>query len=60
MEVGQALGVERLVSGSVAMVGKSVVISLVLINNRSGAVEYRYSERVKNATETPARPRLTT
>lgn len=51
VEVGQALGVERLVSGSVAMVGKSVVISLVLINNRSGAVEYRYSERVKNATD---------
>lgn len=51
VEVGQALGVDRLVSGSIAMVGKSVVISLVLINNKSGAVEYRYSERVKNGTD---------
>lgn len=51
VEVGQALGVDRLVSGSIAMVGKSVVISLVLINNTSGAVEYRYSERVKNGTD---------
>jgi TolB-like protein len=51
VEVGQALGVDKLVSGSIATVGSSVVISLALINNQSGAVDYRYSERVKNASD---------
>ena len=51
VEVGQALGVDRRVSGSIAVVGRSVVINLALINNRSGAVDYRYSERVKDATD---------
>jgi hypothetical protein len=51
VEVGQALGVDRLVSGTIAAIGKSVVINLVLLNNQSGAVDFRYSERVKNATD---------
>jgi TolB-like protein len=51
VEVGQALGVDRLVSGTIAVIGSSVVINLVLLNNQSGAVDFRYSERVKNATD---------
>lgn len=51
VEVGQALGVDRLVSGTITVVGHSVVINLLLLNNQSGAVDFRYSERVKNATD---------
>lgn len=50
-EIGDALGVDKLISGSLATVGASAVISLSLINNHSGTVEYRYSQRVKNASE---------
>jgi TolB-like protein len=51
VEIGAALGVERLVSGTVAIIGQSVVINLALINNETGVVDYRYSERVKQATD---------
>ncbi len=50
-ELGNALGVDRLVSGTIASVGRSVVINLVLLNNQSGAVDSRYSERVKDASD---------
>jgi TolB-like protein len=51
VEVGQALGVDKLVSGSIATIGKSIVINLALINNKSGKVDYRYTERVKDAND---------
>jgi TolB-like protein len=50
-EVGQALGVDRLVSGGIAVVGQSIVVNLAVIDNRSGAVEHRYSDRVKGGTD---------
>jgi hypothetical protein len=51
VEIGAALGVDRLVSGTIAHIGTSVVINLALINEGSGNVDYRYSERVKEAND---------
>jgi TolB-like protein len=51
VEIGSALGVDRLVSGTIAHVGSSVVINLALINQSSGNVDFRYSERVKEAND---------
>jgi TolB-like protein len=51
VEIGAALGVDRLVSGTIAHIGNSVVINLALINEASGNVDFRYSERVKEAND---------
>jgi hypothetical protein len=50
-EIGAAIGVDRVVSGTIAYVGNSTTISLALINNTTGQVETRYSERLKGKND---------
>jgi MYXO-CTERM domain-containing protein len=51
MEVGSALGSKFIVTGSLAKVGSSTVIDLSVVNTLTNAVEKRFSQRIKNATE---------
>jgi len=53
-EIGGALGVDKLVGGAMDKVGESVLLTLKLINVRTGQVERRESERLKGATEEQA------
>lgn len=43
-EIGAALGVDRMVTGSVGLMGERYVVSLRLINPREGTVEARVTE----------------
>jgi len=50
-EIGGSLGVEWIVSGTLAKIGSSVVFNAQVVDIRTGAVVQRYSSRLKGGTE---------
>ena len=53
-EIGGAMGVDYLAAGSLDRVGKSVLITIKLINVREATVERRETERLRGASEEDA------
>ncbi|NOZ85475.1 MAG: hypothetical protein GXP49_04265 [Deltaproteobacteria bacterium] len=53
-EIGGALGVDKIVGGSMDKVGESILLTLKLIDIRHGTVERREMERLKGTSEEQA------